>query len=66
MNKIEVDGIRANYKDTKSDFTIHVPKVEITGYTINILYNIKMPSTYSLYNLPYTIDFEVKDEHGND
>lgn len=66
LKKIDVEGIRANYIDKMRDFTMRVSTVDITGYTINIKYKIKMPSAYSLYNLPYTIDFEVQDEFGND
>ncbi|MDT2688429.1 MULTISPECIES: DUF4179 domain-containing protein [Bacilli] len=66
LKKINVEGIPVNYTDIKNDFALNVPFVDITGYTINIPFELKMPSKYMLHNLPYTIDFEIKDELGNE
>ena len=65
LKKIDVKGIKANYRDSKNGFTIFVPSLDITGYTINLHYKIQMPSNYALYNLPYVTGFDVKDEFGN-
>ncbi|SES45963.1 DUF4179 domain-containing protein [Psychrobacillus sp. OK032] len=66
LKKINVKDILVDYTDTKKDFILNVPSVDITGYTINIPFEIEMPSKYELSNLPYSIEFEVKDEFGND
>lgn len=66
LKKISVEGIPVDYTDTKKDFIINVPSVDLTGYTVNVPFEIEMPSKYELSNLPYSIEFEVKDKLGNE
>lgn len=65
LKKIDLEGIRVKYKDTKNDFTYKISKVELSGYAINIPFTIDIPSQYKYFPIQYGIDFEVKDELGN-
>ncbi|MEO4053907.1 DUF4179 domain-containing protein [Solibacillus sp. CAU 1738] len=66
LKKINVDRTHVEYADTKEGFTFKIPNVDISGYTINIPFDMEMPSKYVLFTLPYSIVFEVTDEFGTE
>lgn len=64
LKKIHVEKIHAGYSETKEEFSLKIPSIDVTGYTINVPFEIELPSKYSYFFLP-GIELEAKDEFGN-